>query len=293
MSWFRKDKPSNEHKTPASHDNHKNNPIKTAIEMMRHDRNPKTVQALTNAFYNCITNGEWVPMLCQDHGDKGFLLDYRMHNDKAYIAMFTDTSEVKKKTTGFEVVITDINKLLVPLFHNSNLSGIVIDPDTNALYLEKEWLLGVTFHSQNAPIRVPSAPPRDWGTGIPQYEVTDLMTDNEFLDFAMKTVVNYECGKNGFQRVSANNNPNVCPNLILEKNDEFYFVQVRGYCAGCEVDATPEEKQRLMKAAEKFGAKCCYADAGFGAADPDRFEAKLALRGDAFYVRYLGLSPLR
>lgn len=44
----------------------------------------------------------------------------------------------KRKCT---IVMTDLRKFLVPVSDNPSIDGIVIDPDTHLLFLEKDFLL--------------------------------------------------------------------------------------------------------------------------------------------------------
>lgn len=290
MSIFNRKKTSFD-KTPASGDNNEAT-IKSAIVALKRGYSAERMQMLAKALCPCVEGGDWVPMVGKDCGSKGFLMDYRLRGDLAYGAFFTDRKEIKQVKDGFNVIDTDINKLIDPVFRNPNFGGIVINPDTDSLFLEKKLLLKILLHSQLPTQRNPGVGQKDWGIGIPHYNASDIMTEAEFLNFAMHTVLNYECGENGYDLVSANDNVQACPNLILQKSNKYVFVAVKGYCAEDEPQIDPKIKARLLAYGEKYHAQRCYATVGFGSTDAVRFDAWLALRGDGFYAKYLGLQAL-
>ena len=60
-------------------------------------------------------------------------------NDKYYVAMLSDMSE-NIKNSNVKIVVTDINKLLDQVFSNNDIAGIVIDPYTSCMFIEKYTL---------------------------------------------------------------------------------------------------------------------------------------------------------
>ena len=119
------------------------------------------------------------------------------------------------------------------------------------------------------------------------------MSKGELQNFSLHTVLdNDEDIQNSFEFVSANDNPDAIPNLILSSNKRFSFVFVKGYTTVTEPILSDYEKQILLKLSPKYHADCFYAPVGFLSADPARFEAELALKGDAFYCKYLGLQKI-
>lgn len=286
---FRKDK-SNSGNSAAGGESAQ---MKSRIADLRQNSSPENIQRFSDILFSYVSQGVWVPMMGKKTGDKGFMIDYRLSGGLAYGAFFTDPSEIKSKKVGFDMLITDINKLIDPVFQNDNFGGIVINPDTDGLFLEKKLLLKILLHSQYPTQTNAGSPQVDWGKGIPKYSPADLMTGEELLNFAMHTVLDHECGQNGYSFVSANDNLQVCPNLILQKDGETYFVAVKGYCAEDEPELEDSLKSQLKTLGEKYKARCCYASVGFGSVDNERFSSWLALRGDGFYAKYIGLQEIK
>ena len=135
------------------------------------------------------------------------------------------------------------------------------------------------------------ATPTDWGKGIPDYNESDLMSREELYDFALDVVASYET-KQGAILKDASPNPDSIPSLVMEINGSLAFVLVEVAVAPQIPVLQPRRKKILMMHSKKFGADCYYASVAFGAADHIRFEKSIALRGDAFYARYLGLDMI-
>ena len=132
-----------------------------------------------------------------------------------------------------------------------------------------------------------------WGEGIPDYKEEDIMTKEELLDFAMQNVKTFEFDRNGYEIVSANNSIKVYPNFVVKKNGKLFFVLVKVDIAPNMPELTNEDKKIMIEQAKKFNAIPMFAPVGLGAADPERFEKSLALRGDAFYCNYVGLKEIK
>lgn len=133
---------------------------------------------------------------------------------------------------------------------------------------------------------------KKWGPGIPEYSQSDLMTEEEKLDFAMQVVNEYEFKPNGYKIVAANNNPSVSPNFVVEKAGKLYFIKVGVAIAPDMPTLTDAQRVNLYAHAQSHKAECYFAPVGFGASDSERFDASLALRGDAFYANYVGLEKI-
>ena len=267
-------------------------PIKIAIQKLKKSQSAINVQEFSNSIYESINSKQWLPILGKNSGDKGFAMDYRFSDNKAYLSIFTDNKEIKRIPNGYTIIVTDVNKVIDSVFGNTQIKGIVINPDTDQMFLEKYFLLKVLLHSQYPMHNKNITKPINWGNGIPQYSETDKMTDEEFLNFAMNQILNYECKKNGYTFVSANDNIDVCPNIILEKDGCYHFVVVKGYCDNSEPEIDIEIKTALLTLGKKYNAKCYYAPVGFGSTDNDRFNAFLALKGDSYYLNYTGLKEV-
>ena len=133
---------------------------------------------------------------------------------------------------------------------------------------------------------------KNWGKGIPNYTPADLMTPQELLDFAMQTVADCEFQKAHCTVVAATSDPHQSPNFVVKKDEKLSFIVVKAAVAPKMPTLSSEEKQAVKRHASRFKADCYFAAVGFGAADPDRFDAGLALRDDAFYANYRGLEKI-
>lgn len=267
--------------------------VKRCIQALKASSNENNLFAFADAFRHCVEDKEWVAMLGQAEGEKGFCIDYRIRNGNPYAAWYTDPKEIKSKPhAGFSLLITDINKLIDPIFSNKDFKGMIINPDTDCLCLEKGFILKLLLHAQYECQKKAGSPQRDWGFGIPQYTEKDVMTEADFLNFALHVVIDYGANKNGYSVESVNDNPHVCPNLILSKDDQLVFVSVYGYCAEEEPPINEMMKTRLLTLGQKYHADCYYAPVGFRSNDPIRFNECLALKGDGFYVKFEEMEKL-
>ena len=134
---------------------------------------------------------------------------------------------------------------------------------------------------------------KDWGKGIPSYNESDLMTDEELIRFAMDIVAKYELNGNGYELVDWSCQPNVFPNIVLKKDEKLIFVVVKVAVAPNHATLSNFWKNSYAQKAKKdYGASCFFASVNIGACDAERFDAGLALRGDAFYANYNGLEEL-
>lgn len=134
---------------------------------------------------------------------------------------------------------------------------------------------------------------KDWGNGIPSYSETDLMTEEELLRFAMDIVAKYELNGNGYELVDWSCRPNVFPNIVLKKDEKLIFVVVKVAVAPNHATLSNFWKNSYAQKAKKdYCASCFFASVNIGACDAERFDAGLALRGDAFYANYNGLEEL-
>ena len=85
-----------------------------------------------------IDDGTWVymPGVNDENGFRFKLLESR---GKYFALMFSDQTEIRNP--GNESIIsTDINKLMGPVFQRDDIAGIMIDPYTTGLCLEKVFL---------------------------------------------------------------------------------------------------------------------------------------------------------
>ena len=262
-----------------------------AIEKLESNATVENQENFAKILNRYVESGTWIYMpIHQD--EKGYGLKIVESRGNHYAAMCSDSDKIKKDI-GFDALNTDINKIIDSVFENENINGIVINPYTSPLYLDKVFLLKCLLHAKYPTQKNAGSPPRNWGEGIPKYSENDLMSKEELQNFSLHTVLDNDNDiQNTFDFVSANDNPEAIPNLILSNNNRFAFVFVKGYTTITEPDLSDKEKDILLRLGKKYNADCFFAPVGFLSADPERFEAELALKGDAFYCKYLGLQKV-
>lgn len=278
MGWFRKKESKSE--------------LGIAIEKLANSPYVENQKIFAKTISSYVENGTWVHMpIHQD--EKGYRLKIIESRGKHYAAMCSDESEVKKDSE-FNIVVTDINKLIEPVFQNKYIDGIVINPYTTVLCLDKEFLLKCLLHAKYPEQRIMGSHPRNWGEGIPSYNKNDLMTASEIQNFSLHTVLDNDKDiKNNFTLVSVCDYPSAMPSLILKSENGFAFVYIKGYTSLTEPTLTNEERETLSSLGNKYNAQCYFATVGFLSTDPERFNAGLALRGDGFYCKYEGLKQIK
>jgi|LSQX01.2.fsa_nt_gb hypothetical protein len=131
---------------------------------------------------------------------------------------------------------------------------------------------------------------KDWGRGVPRYKREDLMTSFELYDFALDIVSKYLMEQENYKFINANRDEKGYPSIVFEKDRQVIFVLVEAAVAPKMPTLSDERKEEFMAHSKKFKALAHYAPVGFGAADPQRFECSLALRGDAYYANFAGLE---
>lgn len=252
------------------------------------DENQKNFASIISAY---VENETWVPIPV--HQDKkGYRLKIVESCGKYYAAMCSDESEIKKDLE-FNIAITDINKLMDTVFQNEGIDGIVINPYTTVLFIDKEFLLKCLLHGKYPEQKIIGSYPKNWGEGIPAYKKKDLMTQGEIQNFALNTVLeNDKEIADNFSFVSACDYPSAMPSIILRSENKFAFVYIKGYASLTEPVLSEQEKNELIALGEKYNAEMYFATVGFLSTDPVRFEAELALRGDGFYCKYIGLQKV-
>ncbi len=277
MGWFTKKLPKSE--------------LTVAIEKLESNASVENQEHFAKIINHYVDNGLWIYMPI--HKDEnGFRLKIIESRGNHYAAICSDCDKVKKDVC-FDSLQTDINKVIESVFENENIDGIVINPYTSPLFLDKGFLLKCLIHAKYPTQKNVGSSPRNWGEGIPQYTEKDLMSKGELQNFSLHTVLDNDKDiQNTFEFVSANDNPEAIPNLILSNNNRFTFVFVKGYTTITEPDLSDKEKDILLSLGKKYNADCFFAPVGFLSADPVRFEAELALKGDAFYCKYLGLQKV-
>lgn len=130
-----------------------------------------------------------------------------------------------------------------------------------------------------------------WGEGIPEYTSSDLMDKQEIFEFAAK-VIWKEIIKNDFEIVSSTSKMNETPTFVVKVNDKLIFILVEADIAPNIPELSKERRELYIRHAKKFNAKALYASVGIGSADPERFNAGLALKNDKYYVRFNGFENI-
>lgn len=263
--------------------------LSLAIEKLASSTSVENQKNFASVICSYVENGTWVPMPIHQE-EKGMRLKIIESRGKHFAAMCSDEAEMRKDSE-FDIAITDINKLIESVFQNECIDGIVINPYTTVLCLEKEFLLKCLLHAKYPEQKNMPCPPRDWGEGIPTYNSSDLMTQSEIQNFSLHIVLDNDKDiAQKFSFVSACDYPSAMPSLILRSDKGFAFVYIKGYSSLREPVLSAEEKNELLLLGRKYSAETYFATVGLLSADPIRFQTELALRGDGFYCKYEGLQ---
>ena len=131
---------------------------------------------------------------------------------------------------------------------------------------------------------------RDWGKGIPNYKQEDLMSKEEIYDFALEAVCNYESKQHKI--ISVSPNLNSIPSIVMEIEGKLSFVLVEADIVPNIPTLDSRKKMLFINHSKNFDANIYYASVSFGSKDAERFEKSIALKGDGYYCRYLGLEKI-
>lgn len=129
-----------------------------------------------------------------------------------------------------------------------------------------------------------------WGEGIPNYDESDLMTQLEIQDFAIQVIL--DCSYKEYEILGFNNRLNVYPNIFMKKENKIYAVLVRGGSVKTQPKITQHETEIMNEIAFKLNVIPLYASVGFGAANPERFDEDILLRGDGCYANFTGFEGI-
>ncbi len=259
--------------------------IKAAVQTFKQDRSAQNMQAFANALCSFVAANQQVWVYTRSD----WYMEPCMEAGQGYLAFYTTPADVMHTQEDFALVEADISKLLELLFQNRELAGLVINPDSDRMFLDKGLLLKILLHSQIEPLKYQKTLPHQWPAGIPSYTDADKMTEGECLTAAIRVVLPKICVKDSYTLVSANDGDGACPHLILQKAGRIAFVCVTGHAVGAAVqfDAAP-----LKALAEKYDAEAFYADVEFLSVDPARQKANLLLRDDVLGARFAGLQEV-
>lgn len=196
------------------------------ISRLVSNQSPAVIMQFSKVLKDMVDNHEWVhiPVIEDSLGQRFKIINSR---GRAYAAMYSDPSEAKARG---KVAVTDINKLLEPVFANPSIGGIVIDPDTTVFCLDKEYLLKCILHGYLPEQKNNGVPNRNWGRGIPKYRPSDVMSEGELLNFAMERVLDAEESFSDLIPVSACDSTDALANFIFkESSGGFVLVRVLGF----------------------------------------------------------------
>ena len=265
--------------------------LNTAVRKLVAHQSPESRAEFSVALKALAESGTWVYMPGKKE-EAGFSFAVLTARGKNFAAFYSDPSEVPPERMQ-ETCVADLDRLISQVFREQGLAGVVIDPFTHRLCLEKHALLRCLLHGGYPALESGGTEPKNWGDGIPEYTQADLMTPAEIQNFAIHSVIEHDENlRKGYTFVSGCDYPGAMPSLILEKDGRFVFVYLKSYTASDEPVLTPEERGALLKLAEKYSGASAWAPVGFFSAEPDRFSAGLTLRGDGFFCRYEGLRSV-
>ena len=115
-------------------------PLYIALKNIKNAQTAENIAAFEKIFRKYVEEGCWLPFIC--YNEEGFRLFIVKERGKYYAAMLSHTSQLPKDI-DVKVAITDINKFIDRVFGNEAIDGIVIDPFTTGMFIEKYYLLKI------------------------------------------------------------------------------------------------------------------------------------------------------
>ena len=115
-------------------------PLHIALKNIKNAQTAENIAAFEKIFRKYVDEGCWLPLIC--YKEEGFPLVIIEERGKYYAAMLSHTYQLPKDI-DVKVAITDINKFIDRVFGNEAIDGIVIDPFTTGMFIEKFYLLGI------------------------------------------------------------------------------------------------------------------------------------------------------
>ena len=83
-----------------------------------------------------------------------------------------------------------------------------------------------------------------------------------------------------------------CPNIIARIDGKPAFILAEGDLYPKTPELSFEKRKVLTERAKQFDYDCYYAPVSFMPGDLLRAEKGIALRGDSYYIRFLGLEKV-
>ena len=106
--------------------------LKQAIQQLN-PANEKSIQNFAKVLSDYSDHSNWIAIPMEDISTNEVALFEERGN--IYVGMYSDIPSKR-----FSIVETDINKLFHIVFTMDNIAGIVIDPESTQLYLERAFL---------------------------------------------------------------------------------------------------------------------------------------------------------
>lgn len=129
----------------------------------------------------------------------------------------------------------------------------------------------------------------DWGEGIPNYSIKDLMTKEEVHDFGIEVIGGY-LNKKGFEVLNVNNTLNMFPSIIAKKDEQLYAVVVMTDIIPVVPKMYYDNKRKLIDLCKSRNYIPAFASVPIGSVDSERLERSIALHGDGYYTNFAGLE---
>ncbi len=246
-----------------------------------------TESEFSSVIHACMVADPWV-YVCGKQTEQGFMIRADQQRGRNFLRMIIGSPQ--GRLTDTDMMATSFRKLIQFAFNSPGYAGIIIDPPSACI--EDHILISSILHGHHQFEKCTPPPRRNWGRGIPKYTDADLMTPWELQSFAIETLPAYEDSIKSYEMLSLCDNPSVVPSLVFIKDDRFHLVHVKACIAPNKPELTERERHALRTLASIFNADCMWAGFSFGASDPDRFAAGLALKGDGFYCKYTGLNSV-
>ena len=193
-------------------------------ELMKYN-NMESQKKVFDIFRTYVEEGKWLFSSGNVNDGNTSVLTIQ-EKGKYYIPVYTDGEYVKNNNS---VIQTDVNKYIESLYSTKEISGLVINPGSQNLYMEKEYILKILLHDKFAKQNNAGSPQKNWGVGIPEYKDSDLMTKGQMLNFAMHVVHDYDLKDSNLIPISYCDNTSSPINYIIKKDGDIFFIVVHPY----------------------------------------------------------------
>lgn len=256
-------------------------------ELMKYN-NMESQKKVFDIFRTYVEEGKWLFSNGNTNDGNTFVLTIK-ENGKYYIPVYTGEEYIKNNNS---IIQTDVNKYIESLYSSKEISGLVINPGSQNLYMEKEYILKILLHDKFAKQNNAGSPQKNWGVGIPEYKDSDLMTKGQMLNFAMHVVHDYDLKDSDLIPISYCDNTSSPVNYIIKKDGDIFFIVVHPHVFPSEPIFDEKIKDTVSELCKKFNAKCLFAPVGLCPCDEERAAKSLLLKGDGFYVNYTGMEEI-